>query len=129
MTSAIGGSTSTLDLKSVQVGVFGGLFACLAYALMVSVPLPRSATAALVAFFGPALGVASFGLSRLLSLKGPLVTSFLGAMLNALAGALFSAMGLVQLETSNSPSFAEGCGGYVSGDEPDEDTTDDDPNN
>lgn len=97
MTSAIGGSTLTQDLRSVQVGVFGGLFACLAYALMVSVPLPRAATVALVAFFGPALGVASFGLSRLLNLKEPLVTSSLGAMLNALAGALFSAMGLVQL--------------------------------
>jgi hypothetical protein len=32
-------------------------------------------------------------------------------------------------ETSNSPSFAEGCRGFVNGDEPDEDTTDDDPNN
>jgi len=32
-------------------------------------------------------------------------------------------------ETSNSSSFAEGCHGYVNGDEPDEDTTDDDPNN
>ena len=50
-----------------------------------------------VHWWRPALGVASFGLRRLLDLKVPRVSSSLGALLNALAGALFTAMGLVQL--------------------------------
>jgi hypothetical protein len=51
----------------------------------------------LAACFGPALGAASFGLRRLLDWETPLVSSSLGAWLNALAGALFSAMALVQM--------------------------------
>lgn len=50
-----------------------------------------------MACFGPALGVASYGLRRLLDLDTPLLSSALGSLLNALAGVLFSAMALVQL--------------------------------
>jgi hypothetical protein len=81
----------------MQIGIFAGLFACLAYALMVTAPLPWVALATLAALFGPALGVGSLGLKNLLDLRASRVLTALGAMLNALAGALFTAMGLVQL--------------------------------
>jgi hypothetical protein len=97
MADSAGRAVSAQDLKSIEVGVFAGLFACLAYALLVLAPLPQVATTTLAAFFGPALGVASLGLRCLLDLKTPLVSSALGSLLNALAGALFTAMALVQL--------------------------------
>lgn len=87
----------TTELKAVQLGIITGFFTCLDYPLLTLVPLPKLATIVLAACFGPALAVASYGLRRLLELEKPLVSSALGALLNALAGALFSAMVLVQL--------------------------------
>jgi hypothetical protein len=58
---------------------------------------PKLATTTLAACFGPALAVASFGLRRLLDRQTPLVSSALGTLLNALGGAVFSAMVLVQM--------------------------------
>ena len=88
---------ATASLRALRLGIAAGLFACLAYLLVAFVPLPRIATTALAACFGPALGVASYGLRRLLDLERPVLSSALGFLLNALAGALFSAMALVQL--------------------------------
>ncbi|MGA2196388.1 MAG: hypothetical protein ABSH40_14065 [Bryobacteraceae bacterium] len=87
----------TTSLIAVQTGIVAGLFTCLAYPVLVFVPLPKLATTTLAACFGPALGVASFGLRKLLDLKAPLLSSALAWLLNALAGALFSAMALVQM--------------------------------
>jgi len=84
-------------LRAVQVGIIAGLFACVAYPLAAFGHLSKPATTILVACFGPALVVASYGLSRLLECEKPLLSSSLGALSNALAGALFSAMGLIQL--------------------------------
>lgn len=85
------------ELKFVRVGIVSGLFTCATYPLLVFAPLPKRAIFSLAAFFGPALAVASLGLQRLLDLDSVRVSSRLGALLNALAGALFSAMALVQL--------------------------------
>jgi hypothetical protein len=90
-------SISAPALKAIQVGIVAGFFACFAYPLAAFGHLPKLATTALVACFGPALGIACYGLRKLLDLDGPLTSSALGLMLNALAGALFSTMGLVQL--------------------------------
>jgi hypothetical protein len=57
----------------------------------------QAVTAMLAAFFGPALGVASYGLRRFLDLKAPLLSSALAQRLNLMAGGLFTAMVLVQL--------------------------------
>jgi hypothetical protein len=84
-------------LQAVKVGIIFGFVACLAYPLAVLAHLPKSATLTLVACFGPALSFASFGLRRLLDWKRPTISSSLGLMLNALGGALFSAMAFVQL--------------------------------
>lgn len=97
MPTPIGDSAATAGLKAVRLGIVAGFFACLAYPLVVFVPLPKLATTTLAACFGPALGVACFGLRRLLDLETPQVSSALGSLLNALAGGLFSAMLLVQM--------------------------------
>ena len=86
-----------MGLRTIRIGIVAGFFACLAYPLAAFAPLPKLATTALVACFGPALGVASYGLRGLLDLETPRLSSALGLLLNALAGTLFSAMGLVQL--------------------------------
>jgi len=88
---------SSIPLRAIRVGIVSGFFACLAYALAAFAPLPKLATTALVAGFGPALAVASYGLRQLLDLQTRRLSSALGSLLNALAGALFSAMALVQL--------------------------------
>ncbi len=85
------------DLRAIQIGICGGFLACAAYPLAAFAHLPRTATVALVACFGPALGMASFGLRRILDLDAPRITSALGLLFDSLAGALFSAMGLVQM--------------------------------
>jgi len=84
-------------LTSARLGIVGGLFTCIAYPLLLFAPLPKHAVFTLAALIGPALGIASFGLQQVLDLEGMRVWSRLGAGLNALAGALLSAMLLVQL--------------------------------
>lgn len=90
-------SAETARLKAIKLGIVAGFFACLAYPLAAFGHLPKLPTTTLVACFGPALAIACYGLRRLLDQETPLVSSGLGLLLNALAGALFSAMGLVQL--------------------------------
>ena len=94
---------STVGLKAIRVGIVAGVLACLAYPLAVFAHLPRLATTTLVACFGPALGVASYGLRQLLDWERPTLSSSLGLLLNALAGGMFSAMALVQLAIGYSP--------------------------
>jgi len=97
MSDSIGASAAPAGLKAVQLGIVAGFFTCLAYPLLTFVALPKLATTTLVACFGPALAVASFGLRRLLDWETPLVSSVLGTLFNALGGALFSATVLVQM--------------------------------
>jgi hypothetical protein len=74
-----------------------GFSACLAYPLGVFAPLPIPVRTLLLAFFGPLLGLGSYGLFRVLSLNRVSACGALGAASNAIAGALFAAMILVQL--------------------------------
>jgi hypothetical protein len=87
----------TKTLQIVKIGIIFGFVTCLAYPLAVFGHLPKLVTVTLVACFGPSLGVASFGLRRLLDWERPTISSSLGLMLNALGGALFSVMAFVQL--------------------------------
>lgn len=89
-------------LRSVQAGIISGLFICIAYPLLIFAPLPKLAVVILAAFIGPALGIASFGLQRILDLDAARASSRLATVLNALAGALLSAMLLVQLAVGES---------------------------
>jgi len=88
--------SATANRKSVQLGIVAGFITCLSYPLMVFGHLPKLPTTILAACFGPSLAVACFGLKRLLDWERPKVASSLGLLLNALAGALFCAMALVQ---------------------------------
>jgi len=90
-------SGETARLKAIKLGIVTGFFACLAYPLAAFGHLPKLPTTTLVACFGPALAIACYGLRQLLELERPFVSAELGLLLNALAGALFSAMGLLQL--------------------------------
>jgi hypothetical protein len=84
-------------VNAVRLGAIAGLIACVAYPVAAFVPLPMRATAAIGACFGPALAVACFGLKALLDQEKATPSSALGLLLNALAGALFAAMALVQI--------------------------------
>jgi len=97
MSDSIGESAAPDVLRAVQVGIVAGFFTCLAYPLLVFVPLPKLVTTTLAACFGPALAVASFGLRRVLDCEKQRVSSALGVILNVAGGALFSAMALVQM--------------------------------
>lgn len=85
------------DISWIQTGVVAGLCASALYPLLIFVELPLGATAAAAAFLGPAIGVGSLGLSKLIQVRGPSVPATLGALSNFVAGSLFTAMVLVQL--------------------------------
>ena len=59
-------TTSRFELWLLLAAGFG---ACVAYPLGVFAPLPIEVRALLLAFFGPLLGLGSFGLFRVLSLQ------------------------------------------------------------
>lgn len=84
-------------LRLIRVGIATGLFTCVAYPLVGFAPLPNRLAIVLVALLGPALGVASLGLREALTLHRPSVAARIAALLNLLAGALLTAMLLVQL--------------------------------
>ncbi len=114
MSDSMSASAAPARLRAVQVGIVAGFFTCLAYPLLAFVALPKLATTTLVACFGPALAVASFGLRRLLDWETPLISSVLGIVFNALGGALFSATVLVQMAVRYSLG-AEKVSAQVSG--------------
>ncbi len=73
------------------------MWACFAYPALIFAPLPLALSAALAASFGPTLAFGSIGLWRLIRLHHVSVAAAAGAGLNAIGGALFTAMLLVQM--------------------------------
>ncbi len=67
------------------------------FALQAAVPLPDRATVVVAAVFGPLLSLGSYGLLRLLALDRKTVSLQIAAVANAIAGALVTAMLLIQL--------------------------------
>lgn len=98
----------------VHVGIGAGLVACASYPALVFVPMPPFLTAIVASAFGPALGFASVGLYHFLKLHRDSVCAQIGAISNLLAGALFTAMAVVQL------SVRQHRNEYFAGPEPDE---------
>jgi hypothetical protein len=84
-------------MHALRLGIVAGFIANLSYPIAVFANLPMRATAIVAACFGPSLAVACFGLKELLDLERRTISSALGLLLNALSGALFSAMALVQI--------------------------------
>jgi hypothetical protein len=95
------------------VGIVGGLAASGLYPLLVFAPLPLVATAAAAAFLGPAIGIGSLGLRHLIELHRRSAAAGLGAFANLLAGALFTAMALIQLAVRHGAARGAGAPGLV----------------
>lgn len=81
-----------------RVGIVAGFIACVVYPLAVFVPMPtHTVTVLLGSSFGPALAIASLGLWHVLRERRESAAADVAVMSNALAGALVTAMILVQL--------------------------------
>lgn len=85
------------EIRLIQAGVVAGLCASVLYPAILFIPLPLAATAAVAAFLGPAIGIGSLGLRQVIALHGHSVAATLAAITNVVAGALITAMLLVQL--------------------------------
>jgi hypothetical protein len=86
-----------LELQWIKLGGIFGLAAIAVYAALVAIPLPDAANAFFAASFGPLFSLASYGLYRLLLLIRHSVSLQIAPISNAIAGALVTAMLLVQL--------------------------------
>jgi hypothetical protein len=86
---------------AVRVGIGAGFATCLVYASLVAVDLPDAPAVVLAAAMGPLLGAASWGLREFLSLHRRQLASDLAAASNAIAGAVVTAMFLVQIAIKN----------------------------
>jgi hypothetical protein len=89
-----------------KIGIASGLLACFVYPIMVLVSLPRIPQLMLGASFGPALAVASVALAHVLQARQRTPSLELAAIFNSLAGALVTAMIIVQLAINYSTAPA-----------------------
>jgi hypothetical protein len=90
------------DIRWIQTGVVAGLCASALYPILLFTSLPPAAVSTAAAFLGPAIGIGSLGLYRLIRLHGRSVAATLGAVTNFMAGALFTTMALIQLAVRHS---------------------------
>lgn len=86
-----------LTLEWIKLGGVFGLASISVFAILVAAPLPDAVTAALAASFGPLLSLSSYGLYRLLALNRKSASLQVAVVSNAIAGALVTAMLMVQL--------------------------------
>jgi hypothetical protein len=98
-----------------RIGIASGFLACFAYPLMVYVPLPRISQVVFGASFGPALAVASVALAHILQARRRTASVELAGICNSLAGALVTAMIIVQLaiKYSTAPAADEQLTGLL----------------
>jgi hypothetical protein len=89
------------------VGIVAGLIACVTYpaAVFIHFPSPRM-TMIVASLFGPALAIACWALGRVLQRERRVIAAELAAVLTVLAGALVTAMILVQLAVHQSTAPA-----------------------
>jgi hypothetical protein len=85
------------QIAVIRIGAVAGLCTCIVYPLMIFAPLPTLGAVVLASSMGPLLGLASWGLREFINLDRPRPAATLGAISNTLAGALLTAMLLVQL--------------------------------
>jgi hypothetical protein len=101
-------SAGAYQTQAVAVGAVAGLATCIVYPLLIAVPLPDVAAVLLAAAMGPLLGVACWGLREFLTLHRRRLAADLAAASNAIAGALVTAMLVVQIavkeKTADHPS-------------------------
>jgi hypothetical protein len=85
------------QIAVIRTGAVAGLCTCIVYPLMIFAPLPTLGAVVLASSMGPLLGLASWGLREFINLDRPRPAATVGAISNTLAGALLTAMLLVQL--------------------------------
>lgn len=90
-------NASSTSVVWIRTAIVAGLGVCLIYPAIIFLQLPKLAVYVLAAAMGPLLGVASLGLGRLLQIQRPSVPAQLAMAFNFAAGALLSAMLLIQL--------------------------------
>jgi len=93
----------------VKIGIAAGIVACCVYPVMILVAFPRIPQLILGGSFGPSLAIASIALTYILLARRNTPTIKLAAIFNSLAGALVTAMIIVQLAInySTAPSGDE----------------------
>jgi len=87
----------SLEVRWIRIGIVAGFIASVSYPVMSFLDMPRMVTIAVGAAFGPSLAIASVGLYYFLRLHQESVSGQIGAGANLLAGALVTAMIVVQL--------------------------------
>ena len=85
------------SITAIRVGIPAGFGVCVLYPALIFIDLPIPVAAALAAAWGPLLAVASIGLGRMLALHRDTYATALAVRFNIIAGALISAMLLVQI--------------------------------
>jgi hypothetical protein len=100
--------TGSVEIRWIRLGIVGGLCASGLYPLLLFVRLPLGVTAAAASLLGPAIGIGSLGLERLIRLHRPSAAASIGAIHNFAAGALFTAMALQQLAVRHHSPDAAG---------------------
>jgi hypothetical protein len=81
----------------VRVGIGAGFGACVIYPVVTMLPIPRLLAVVLAASFGPALAAASTGLYYFMRVARNTVSAQVAVVSNIIAGAMITAMFLVQL--------------------------------
>ncbi len=89
--------SSDYRIQWIVAGIIGGLLAAVLYPAILLLPGPPSLVTVLASLLGLSIGVGSLGLMKLITLNEGSVLASLGAISNFTAGALFTAMALVQL--------------------------------
>jgi len=92
----------------IIAGIVGGIFAAILYPFLLILPGPPVLIVVLASFLGLSIGVGSFGLMKFITLRQGSVPAVLGAISNFTAGALFTAMALVQLAVKQVVNSAGG---------------------
>jgi hypothetical protein len=87
----------SVTIAWIRLGAVAGLATCVVYPALAFLPVSRVVAAALSAAWGPLLGVASMGLGKLLQVRRRSVAAQIAVPLNFAAGALVTAMLLVQI--------------------------------
>lgn len=91
--------TGHQQMAVIRWGAIAGLGTCIVYPLIIFAPLPTVATVVLASSMGPLLAVGSWGLREFINLERHRPAADVAVIFNALAGALLTAMLLVQLAT------------------------------
>ena len=70
-----------VEIRWIRTGIVGGVTASVLYPALLFAPFPFAISAAVASFLGPAIGLGSLGLYRLIRLHAQSVVAALGALI------------------------------------------------